>query len=130
MAYTSPSKEELLASIRPDMRLTKDFFKRIYGYEISYPGFAEQAILSLETAGCSRARDYYKTWVDEYETMHETEMKKAAAWYAKKSRWEKRKKEGERERARQQQTQWQKNSRERWTKISETLGFQPMTKER
>ena len=35
------SREELLQSIRPDMTLTKAFFMRIYGYEITWPGFAE-----------------------------------------------------------------------------------------
>lgn len=97
MAYISPSKEELLASIRPDMKLTKSFFKRIYGYEISWPGFADQAIAALEAAGCSRARGYYETWVSEYEAAQETETKKVAAWYAEecKRQWEKRQKEGE-----------------------------------
>ena len=97
MAYTSPSKEELLASIRPDMKLTKNFFKRIYGYEISWPGFADRAIVALEAAGCSRARGYYETWVSEYEAERNAEMKKVAAWYVEecKKQWEKRQKEGE-----------------------------------
>ena len=92
MAYTSPSKEELLASIRPDMKLTWDFFKRIYGNEITWPGFADKAIAKLKAAGCSRARDYYKTWVSEYEAEHDAEMKKVAAWYVEecKKQWEKR----------------------------------------
>ena len=97
MAYTSPSKEELLASIQPDMKLTKNFFKRIYGYEISWPGFADRAIVALEAAGCSRARGYYETWVSEYEAERNAEMKKMAAWYVEecKKQWEKRQKEGE-----------------------------------
>lgn len=97
MAYISPSKEELLASIRPDMKLTWDFFKRIYGYEISWPGFADRAIAALEAAGCSRARGYYETWVSEYEAERAAEMKKVAAWYVEecKRQWEKRQKEGE-----------------------------------
>ena len=132
MAYTSPSKEELLASIRPDMKLTWDFFKRIYGYEITWPGFADRALTALEAVGCSRARDYYLTWVSKYEAEQAAEMKKVAAWYAEecKRQWEKRQKEGERERAKQQQTQWQQSSRERWAEMSETLGFQPIVKER
>ena len=110
------------------MKLTKNFFRRIYGYEISWPGFADRAIAALEAAGCSRARGYYETWVREYAA----EMKKVAAWYAEecKRQWEKRQKEGERERARQQQTQWQQSSRERWAEMSEALGFQPIAKER
>ena len=40
------SREELLASIRPGMELTKNFFLRIYGYELSFPGFAEVAPVS------------------------------------------------------------------------------------
>ena len=97
MAYTSPSKEELFDSIQPDMKLTKNFFKRIYGYEISWPGFADRAIAALEAAGCSRARGYYETWVSEYEAERNAEMKKMAAWYVEecKKQWEKRQKEGE-----------------------------------
>ena len=63
--HVLPSKDELLNSIRPDMRLTKDFFRRVYGYEISYPGFAEEAISALEAAGCTRAREHYEIWVGE-----------------------------------------------------------------
>lgn len=60
------SEEELLSCIAPGMRLTKDFFKRIYGYEISCPGFSGQAIAALEAAGCSKARQYYEEWVREW----------------------------------------------------------------
>lgn len=91
------SREELLASIQPDMHLTRDFIKRIYGYEISYPGFAEQAIAALEQAGCSRARQYYEDWVAEYEVAYNAEMKEVAHWYRLEleKRWEKRRKEGD-----------------------------------
>lgn len=132
MAYTSPSKEGFLSSIRPDMKLTWDFFKRIYGYSLYEPEFAEQALTALEAAGCSRARDYYKTWVNEYEAEHDAEMKKVAAWYVEecKKQWEKRQKEGERTRAKRQQAQWQQNSRERWMKVSEALGYQLTTREK
>lgn len=85
------SKEELISSIKPDMKLTKDFFKRIYGYEISYPGFSGQAIAALETAGCSKAQQYYEEWVNEYEAAYKADMKLVAAWYQKEceKRWEK-----------------------------------------
>lgn len=86
MAYTSPSKEELLSSIRPDMKLTWNFFKRIYGYSLYEPKFAEQALTALEAAGCSRARDYFRAWVSKYEAERDTEMKKVAAWYAEESK--------------------------------------------
>ena len=97
MACVSPSKEELLASIRPDMKLTWDFFKRIYGYEITWPGFADRALTALEAVGGSRAKDHYKSWVSKYKAERDAEMKKVAAWYVEecKRQWEKRQKEGE-----------------------------------
>lgn len=73
--------QELLQSIRPDMRLTKNFFKHVYGWEISYPGFADQAISALETAGCSRARGYYDAWIQEYEAERDAVLKKVSVWY-------------------------------------------------
>ena len=94
------SREELLASIQPDMHLTKNFIKRIYGYEISYPGFAELAIDALEQAGCSRARQYYEEWVAGYEAAYKAEIRPVAHWYRLEceKRWEKRQKEGEEKR--------------------------------
>lgn len=92
-----PSKEKLLSSIRPDMKLTKDFFKRIYGYELSYSGFADQTIAALEAAGCSHARQYYDGWVNEYQTARDAELKEVAHRYRLEceKEWEKRQKEGE-----------------------------------
>ncbi len=68
------SKEELLASIKPDMRLTKSFIKRIYGYGVTDASFPDKAITALEAAGCSKARQYYKDWVKEYEMAYDTEL--------------------------------------------------------
>lgn len=65
------SREELLASIRPGMELTKNFFLRIYGYELSFPGFAEVALTRLEEAGCSKARNYYTCIVAEWGYYHD-----------------------------------------------------------
>lgn len=82
------SRQELLDSIRPDMKLTKNFFMKIYGYEISFPGFAEIALTELEKAGCSKARTYYQRFVGEYEKKHAEEMKTVAEWYRKQLKGE------------------------------------------
>lgn len=78
-----PDRTSLLDSINPDMKLYRSTFKRIYGYELSYPGFAEEALTKLERAGCSRAREYYTGFVTEYENEHEKEMVKVAECYRK-----------------------------------------------
>lgn len=78
-----PDRTSLLELIKPDMKLYRSTFKRIYGYELSYPGFAEEALTKLEKAGCSRAREYYTGFVTEYEDEHEKEMVKVAEWYRK-----------------------------------------------
>lgn len=77
------SRKELLDSIQTDMKLTKSFFMKIYGYELTWPGFAEVALSKLEKAGCSQARNYYTCIVIEYDHNHEKEMKGVAEWYAK-----------------------------------------------
>ena len=71
------SREELLASIRPDMKLNRAFFLKVYGYEITWPGFADTALEALTAAGCSKAAEYYKKVVDEYEEAHQREVKEA-----------------------------------------------------
>ena len=92
-----PSKEELLASISPDMKLTQNFFKRTYGYELSFPGFSEEAIAKLEAAGCSRAREHYDTCVKEYEAEQAAVMKEVGEWYRQecKKQWEAKRKRGD-----------------------------------
>ena len=95
------SRQELLDSIRPDMNLSKGFFLKVYGYEITRSGFADVALGMLEAAGCSKAREYYGRVVTEYETEHEKEMRRVAQWYRKQIRrekvgdWEKRQQEVE-----------------------------------
>ena len=77
------SRQELLSSISPQMRLDKSFFMKVYGYELTWPGFAEGALARLEILGCSRAREYYTCIVVEYKYNHEKELKRAAEWYGK-----------------------------------------------
>ena len=98
-----PSKEELLQSIQPGMKLDKAFFLKVYGYEISFPGFRETAIKALEDAGCSRAKEYYDSVVGEYENGCQEQMKEAGKWYLEKCNreWEKKVKEGEEKRKKQ-----------------------------
>ena len=78
------SREELLSSIKPDMKLTKNFFLQIYGYELTWPGFAENALTRLEILGCNKARNYYTCMVAEYNHNHEKEMKNVAKWLKEK----------------------------------------------
>lgn len=75
------SREELLDSIEPSMRLDKAFFLKVYGYELTWPGFVEDALTRLEILGCSRAREYYNRFVSEYEKEHDQQMKNVAKWY-------------------------------------------------
>ena len=99
------SREELLQSIRPGMKLDKAFFMKVYGYEISFPGFSDEAIKALSDAGCSRAREYYNKAVSEYEQKHDEEMKEVAAWYRKECerQWQKKQIGGEEKRKREQE---------------------------
>lgn len=90
-------KKEFLAGIKPDMILKKDFIKKIYGFEISYPGFAEQALTALKAAGCSKAERYYTEWVNGYEAAYHAELRCVAKWYGRELK--KRQKEGEKRRS-------------------------------
>ena len=68
------SRRELLDGLKPGMHLDKNFFLKIYGYDITCPGFADDVIRRLEILGCSKARDYYTCIVSEYNHKHDQEM--------------------------------------------------------
>ncbi len=122
----TPNRESLLALIQPDMHLTKEFLKRIYSFELDYPGFADQAIAALERAGCGRARQYYDDWVNEYETARNAELKEVAHWYRLEceKQWEKRRKEGGEQRKRKETESEMVSRKQQWMKLSEVLGYQ------
>ena len=107
------SRKELLESIRPDMKLTKNFFLQIYGYSITTPEFAEKALSRMEILGSTRARNHYACIVAECEHYYEQQMKGAATQYVAdlEAKWKQ--KEGE-ERRRQYiiQNLHQKSDRE------------------
>ena len=102
------SREELLQSINPEMQLNRAFFMKVYGYEISFPGFAETAIKALEDAGCSRAREYYTRLVNDYEQKKQEELYPVAVEYVKQleAQWEKKKRKGEKPRSREKNNSW------------------------
>lgn len=75
-----PGKEEFLHSFSTGMKLYKSTFLKIYGYELSYPGFAEQALSWLEVLGCSKARAYYSGVKVEYEHERDKGLKEVASW--------------------------------------------------
>lgn len=74
------NKEEFLHSFSTGMKLYKSTFLKIYGYELSYPGYAEKALSWLEMLGCSKARTYYSGVVVEYEHERDKELKEVASW--------------------------------------------------
>lgn len=79
------SRKELLDSLKPGMHLDKNFFLKVYGYEITRPGFADDVIKRLEFLGCSKAREYYTCTVAEVEYKREQEFKEVARWYVKQN---------------------------------------------
>lgn len=74
-------REPFLHSFSCDMKLYKSTFKKILGFELTTPGFAEEAITRLEEQGCSRAREYYETVKAEWQREHDAQMKSVAHWY-------------------------------------------------
>lgn len=76
-----PNKEEFLHTFSTGMKLYKSTFLKIYGYELSYPGYAEKALSWLEMLGCSKARAYYSGVVVEFEHERDKGLKEVAHWY-------------------------------------------------
>ena len=76
------SREELLRSIRPGMRIDRAFFLKVYGYEPTWPGFAEIALQRFEVLGCSVAREYYQKTVSDYDESVQPGLKEAASQYS------------------------------------------------
>lgn len=112
------SKEQLLQSIRPDMKLTKNFFMRVYGYDMTQPGFVEITLDKLEAAGCSRAREYYTKFISEYEAQQEASIKPVAAQYRteleRKWKQEEKQKEGVETRKMQEVAPLQLSRSQKW----------------
>ena len=76
------NRDSFLAQFRDPERLTltKRTFVKMYGYELSYPGTAAEAIALLEKAGCSRAREYYHATVAEQEQKQNELYNIVAVW--------------------------------------------------
>ena len=73
--------EKFINSFKP-MPLTKAFFLKIYGYELTWSGSAERCLQRLEELGSSRARKLYAAVVADYEEKQEKTTQEVAAWYA------------------------------------------------
>lgn len=97
------NRKSFLSTFKVGMKLYRSTFLKIYGYELTWPGFAEDALTRLEMLGCSKAKEYYTCTVAEYEHKHEKEMINVAKWYRKQLE------RSEEPRARQQETEPQKN---------------------
>lgn len=76
------SRDSFLAQFRDTERrtLTRRTFIKMYGYELSYPGTAAEAIALLKEAGCSRAEEYYNATVAEQEQKQNEMYKSVAVW--------------------------------------------------
>lgn len=76
------SRDSFLAQFRDPERLTltRRTFIKMYGYELSYPGTAAEAIALLKEAGCSRAAEYYNATVAEQEQKQNEMYKSVAVW--------------------------------------------------
>lgn len=100
-------RESLQRSLRPDVKLYKSTFKKILGYDITTPGFAEDALTRLEILGCSRAREYYEAVKTEWQQDHDAQMKRAAHWYKGQceNEWENTKRKEVRESRKEQEAE-------------------------
>lgn len=92
-------RSKLLNEMSPNMHLSKGYFKKILGLDITTPGFAEDALTRLEILGCSRAREYYEAVKGEWQQEHDAQMKSTAHWYKEQceNEFERRKRKAVRE---------------------------------
>lgn len=74
-----------LEAAKQSGKLDKNTFKKILGYEMTWPGFAEDALTRLEELGCSRAREYYEAVRSGWQQEHEQQMRNVAEWYRKQN---------------------------------------------
>ena len=83
-------RKPFLHSFSIGMKLYKSTFLKIYGYDITTPGFAEDALTRLEILGCSRACEYYEAVRSEWQEEHDAQMKSVAHWYKERcaEEWE------------------------------------------
>lgn len=79
--HEGPDRRTLLDSFKVDMKLFKSTFSKIFGYDMTTPGFADDALARLEILGCSRARNYYTCITAEWQHEHDKMMKEVAHWY-------------------------------------------------
>lgn len=78
-----PARKTLLDSFKPGMKFFRSLFVKIFGYDITTPGFAEDAIARLEILGSTKARDHYRGIVIEWQYYNEKMLRETAAWYKK-----------------------------------------------
>lgn len=118
----NPSRQQLLNSIQPGMKLNRSFFLKIYADEITWSGFSEIAIKALEDAGCSNARRYYNETVTEYQRKRDEELRPVAKMIREKweADWEKLKK-GSEERRKQEEMELLEQKRQLLMKKSQIL---------
>lgn len=74
-----------LEAAKQSGKLDKNIFKKILGYDMTWPGFAEDALARLEELGCSRAREYYEAVRLGWQQEHEQQMRNVAEWYSKQN---------------------------------------------
>lgn len=102
-----PTREKLLADIQPGMKLTKNLFLQIYGYNISTPGFADEAIAKLKDLGCSEAGEYYEQITSEWKEEHEKMLQEVAVWCKKQDSYKKGSEEKRKRSLTKEQVSWQ-----------------------
>lgn len=85
------SREELIQSIQPGVVMDETIFRKIYGYDITTPGFADNILDDLEDiyilydcSGESNPRERYKAFTRSLEDEYERELKKVSKWYNEK----------------------------------------------
>lgn len=115
----TPNKQQLIDSINPNMKLTESFFKRIYGYEVTWPGFAEIALKKLEEAGSTRARGYYEQFSRKYEEEYNNAMRAGYDQFVKQ-----REQEMQREK-RKKVRKWEQEQKktQKWKAIQKSLNY-------
>ncbi len=112
------NRGKYLSSFIQGMKIYRSTFLKMIGYDLSTPGFAEDAIAKLEALGSTKAREHYTRISSEWKGKYEKILQEAAEFGRKHGKIQK---EGDKKRKQQEMEYFRQMSNKDLIMLLESL---------